>query len=634
MIGTIFTCPACGAALVQAHPEHRLLGCVCGTVSYLQDNALQVTDSRKDPQSPEPWFIKIGTVGQDASGSFEVTGRVLLRNEDTIFNYWTLLFEDGTTGLLSEGYGVYSVLRKIAMPPDLYPAWMSVTEPGAWINPDYDVVKYRLMRRVVFPSIQLEGSCLWGEPGASVTLMEVFQPETETAYEFLDVLGFDDWYFERRSYHVSELHLQQTLPEPLAPLVQCASCDRDLILHSWPYTRSVVCPNCRHLNLRDLVTGSLSKKQPLEGSRSFHLQLQDAVTLDETVFRVTGMARKVEMLLAENIWDEYTLYHPQAGFAYLSVYNDHWTYVKEWPDPPPIEGDPSGGFEYEDRWFEPFNKYHYKVISGAGEHLYNLHLTWPYDCKEYIYPPNTLISETTKTEQVWFYGQSLTTAEINKATGGAKNLREGSGRSYLFRNPVPLNTRRFVLTALVLAVLMVLVHTAITGRQVNRTLGRMELQFDASGNGLQNSVPLELNYPTNLVFEIEAPINNSWIYLEGTLVNSRSGAEVAFSKTLEYYHGTEDGESWSEGSREAEPVLNNLDSGRYFLTIQGQADPGIGAFLTAPTTIRIRQDVPSHWNLIHVLLLFGSVCVVLYLVHRHYEKIRYEGSPYDPYTRE
>jgi hypothetical protein len=467
-----------------------------------------------------------------------------------------------------------------------------------------------------------------------VTLLEVFQPETETAYEFLDFVGFDDWYFERRSYHVSELHLDGTLPESTPPQVPCTSCHQQLTLYTWPYTRSIVCPNCHHLNLRDLRTGTLEKKKPLTELYDFRLQLEDPVRLDDTAFKVVGMARKVEMLLAENIWDEYTLYHPQAGFAYLSVYNDHWTYVKEWPDPPPIEGDPSGGFEYEDRWFEPFNKYHYKVMSGGGEHLYNLLETWPYNCKEYIYPPNTLISETTQTEQVWFYGQSLTTAEINNATGNARALREGSGHSYLFRNPVPLNTRRFMLTAIVLAVLMVLVHFIITGKQDDRILGRMEFTFDRSGNVEQNSEPLKLAYPTNLVFKIRAPLNNSWVYLEGTLVNARSGTGISFSKTLEYYHGYEGGESWSEGSKEAEPVLNDLEAGTYFLTIQGQADTSTHDLQTVPTKIVIRQDVPDHWNLLQVLLLFGGVCTVLYLVHRHYEKIRYEGSPYDPYSRD
>ena len=47
----------------------------------------------------------------------------------------------------------------------------------------------------------------------------------------------------------------------------------------------------------------------------------------------------------------------------------------------------------------------------------------------------------------------------------------------------------------------------------------------------------------------ESPVQNTWVYLEGDLINEETGVVQSFPIDISYYQGVEDGESWTEGGQ-------------------------------------------------------------------------------------
>ncbi|HXU26174.1 MAG TPA: hypothetical protein VN698_03000, partial [Bacteroidia bacterium] len=116
-------------------------------------------------------------------------------------------------------------------------------------------------------------------------------------------------------------------------------------------------------------------------------------------------------------------------------------------------------------------------------------------------------------------------------------------------------------------------------------------------------------YETSLLqINTHSSIDNDWIEADVTLVNEKTGEEKTFVSGLEYYHGYEDGESWSEGGTEKTDYLNNIKPGKYHTEMR--------VFGSDKTTyrdiqIQILQDYPSSWN---YGLLIGVLAVITAIV--------------------
>src|SRR5207245_11615700 len=73
--------------------------------------------------------------------------------------------------------------------------------------------------------------------------------------------------------------------------------------------------------------------------------------------------------------------------------------------------------------------------------------------------------------------------------------------------------------------------------------------------------PFELRARQNIAVTAQANLDNSWVDIEGDLVNEDSGYIQTFLLPLSYYHGTDGGESWTEGARAATTYLSALPDG-------------------------------------------------------------------------
>jgi hypothetical protein len=159
---------------------------------------------------------------------------------------------------------------------------------------------------------------------------------------------------------------------------------------------------------------------------------------------------------------------------------------------------------------------------------------------------------------------------------------------------------------------------------------------DADGGNEKTQViftdPITLNGGRNLRVTGRAlNVDNNWVYVAGDLINEETGLIQQFDLPMEYYHGVEDGESWSEGDQEQATYLPALPEGRYTLRLEAQWENW-----NQPTppqfSVRVEQGVPRVANLLLLLIALSIIPVLFAIRHFSFERRRWADSAFNPYA--
>ena len=142
------------------------------------------------------------------------------------------------------------------------------------------------------------------------------------------------------------------------------------------------------------------------------------------------------------------------------------------------------------------------------------------------------------------------------------------------------------------------------------------------------SKPIVLAYPSTLdiTFTV-ASLTNHWVEVTASLVNEQTGRGYEVTRSIEYYEGVEDGESWSEGSHSASVVLSGLPAGRYHLNLYPSQEAGMG---DTTLLVEMEQHTGSFSNFILVLLLMSALPLWHWMRHSSFETSRWENSDFAP----
>jgi len=108
--------------------------------------------------------------------------------------------------------------------------------------------------------------------------------------------------------------------------------------------------------------------------------------------------------------------------------------------------------------------------------------------------------------------------------------------------------------------------------------------------------------------EIKSDLNNNWMALNIALINEQTAEAFDFGKELSNYSGVDDGEKWSEGSKDTTVTIPEVPPGRYYLRIEPdkekQSDETKTAFAKPiKYAIIVRHDVPAVGMFFLVLFL-------------------------------
>jgi hypothetical protein len=140
--------------------------------------------------------------------------------------------------------------------------------------------------------------------------------------------------------------------------------------------------------------------------------------------------------------------------------------------------------------------------------------------------------------------------------------------------------------------------------------------------------PFELKPRQNIRVSASANIDNTWVDIQGDVINNETNESQGFSVPIEYYHGVDDGESWSEGKTSDNDYLSAMPAGNYILGLDVRWEK-----IQEPMTITVKVEQGAmnsgYLMLAFVLLSILPFCVLIY--HWNFTTKRWKDSDYNPY---
>ncbi|HEX8721731.1 MAG TPA: DUF4178 domain-containing protein [Pyrinomonadaceae bacterium] len=679
-------CPACGAEVVFKTGSSVVVVCdYCNSVVARTDRGVEDLGKVADvAESGSP--LEVGLGGVYLGVAFQLTGRAQLGHPAGGFwDEWYASFADGRWGWLAEAQGRFYLTFQIQVPsPNALPSFDSlqlgqqvwaipaqqppvVAEKGtARMLAAEGEIPYRLTPGETYPYADLSGA-----GGVFGTLDYGEQPPLvfvgrEVGLEDLGLAA------ARRT-------TEREARAVAATQLSCPRCGGPLELRAPDRTERVGCPNCG--SLLDASEGRLRYLKALEKKgQGPSIPLGGTAEFEGRTFTVIGyMVRSVEFEGTRYYWQEYLLYEPAVGFRWLVESDGHWSFVK--PVAPGDVLDEGKAAVHAGRRFRVFQDAWARVEYVEGEFYWRVEAGERARATDYVAAPYMLSKEVSAlamgaasarggappAEEVnWSLGVYTPVKEVERKFPGTKLGRPSTVAP---NQPWPHKKIYAYWGLLMLAAVAVgLVTTVLTPRSVvfeqTYTLEAqptpqpspppapagappadaaeiLERVRDAAEQAAQGETgnektqviftdPVELAAGRNVRVTGRANVDNNWLYVAGDLIDERTGLVQQFDLPLEYYHGVEDGESWSEGDAEKSDYLSALPAGRYTMRLEAQWENWNQP--APPTvTVRVEQGAARGLNLLLVLVALSVLPVLTAIRHFNFERRRWADSAFNPY---
>jgi hypothetical protein len=103
----------------------------------------------------------------------------------------------------------------------------------------------------------------------------------------------------------------------------------------------------------------------------------------------------------------------------------------------------------------------------------------------------------------------------------------------------------------------------------------------------------------NVEVQVRSNVSNSWLYLDGALINEETGGVDEFDLETSYYFGADSDGAWTEGSTDARTYVAAVPAGRYVMRLGPQWEAGR---VPPSFDLRVRSRVPRLYQLVLALL--------------------------------
>lgn len=619
-------CPVCDRIVYREHALSSGKVCDCGSLLFFTNDKPEVSLLPKFQQSAA---LKPGTSLEMSGKKYRVLGGVRITFGHEPFTWWLISQANEKMVLLGEGYGEYSIYTEVEDP--------QFTNPLSLMNFQRQIHSDRLKKNFLADSNSISGSIeLCGEfwiPTAGLLTERITSLEcNSTTGEILELLC--DTSNERKGkwFEVDPKRFSffnfENLAAQISPYkFNCTKCNHPIIVKPIPYAQSCICDNCyagfiyNGKNFDYQVRYQKTKKpEILPGSIG---------ELFGISFEVVGYCVKKDTTEGAE-WREYTLYSAEHGFAFLSEYDGHWIYVREQRTRPVIDVDSNAIFEYADREYDLFNMYGFEIVGGSGAFAGDGLNPFGTRVKEFISPPRMWIFEWDRESVDCFSGDHISRKELETAFNVSLRTSNGVG---MIQPSGELNSSEILRLGLfVLGVIsLVGILLMFTHKEVNVFSERIDLS-DTVKNYKLPTQRISLDKSTsNLAIKIDAPVSNSWVQADISLVNAVTGKEYELEQPVEYYYGVEGGESWSEGDRTETGYINSIPSGNYYLNISLSHPQSAYPSVTS-LNIDVTNDTWQGRNFLFILLAVAIYPAIRLISTNNTEKMRWYNSPYSTYN--
>ncbi|SEJ84912.1 protein of unknown function [Dyadobacter sp. SG02] len=614
-------CPSCGKP-VYFQGSNNLAGCGCGKVWYRSGDDL--TEVKMEPLSGTSDVIQPGTTGNWKDIAFTVTGRLRVLFEDQAYNYWTLDCNDGFTRHLAEGYGMYTICETLPFKDATIARKFRSNAQGLNLPDDREfLVTARNESRVV----EIEGNVF--APTLPDRLNSI---EASSNTERVELVAYSEEValaFACHDIAPEMLFLSNTREVALdGKVFNCRNCHAENRVLTYPYGQSWVCGQCetRH----SYLSGECATRGAQQTYyQHFSFDIGERITLDGGDYQVVGLAQKYDTDSRTDYWHEYTLYSKLHGFMFLTESAGHWTYLKETRHAPKPTEARLHRIEFDNQHFRRYSKYHYRILYALGEFpgdVFSKHEEM--ESMDYIAPPEIMsIERDHKKRATWFRGKYVPRAVI--AAQSFKSLPERQGVAPAQPPWIKVDTGTIARSGVIAWVLAVLVQLLTGSMHSDRLVLDSNYYFaDSLNTQLFLSEKFELEKTSSgLELNFRSPVENSWLELNATLVNTIDGSEYSAENGVEFYSGYEDGSHWTEGSQENSIQFTKIPAGTYVLQMTATRDSNMYGQARV-FTAKLFYDPVTYRNMWIVILLILVWPLVMGIARYYTEGTRWGNSEF------
>jgi len=209
--------------------------------------------------------------------------------------------------------------------------------------------------------------------------------------------------------------------------------------------------------------------------------------------------------------------------------------------------------------------------------------------RDFIAPPFLLSQEVTAKESVWSAGEYIEPADIWTAFALPGEPPAKIGVGPVQPNPwtaeLPAVWRSFWFAAAACLGAYVFFVIISSGSKV------YEGSFSVAAADAERSRVGDIfevkGRTSNLEVLLDTNLDGHWAYVSMALIDADTDQALDFGRELSYYHGYEDGESWSEGGRYETFYVPSVPAGRYYLRVEPETDAG-----QLSLRVAVKRDVP------------------------------------------
>ncbi len=402
--------------------------------------------------------------------------------------------------------------------------------------------------------------------------------------------------------------------------VSCTSCAAPLELKGGHNVRSLVCGYCGAVMDAHEGYQAVAKFQRIE--RPFTpFMIGRTGIIQEVRFTVIGLIG-YEMVEDGELysWVSSQLFSATHGYAWITYNDGHVVFsrrVRELPEPAQVKHfKRKRRITFRSDEYRLFEQYTARVAFAEGE------LTWiarqgdNVSVTEAINPPHLFEYEQSGDELEFGLGQYLSHEDVAQAFDLKESLPRASG----IHPCQPFTPSQFVKSLSKVGQIFCCVSAAafvvwaIVG--AGQTMASKRISDPLQGN---TQLAFTVNDPDQLVeVAIEAPLDNSWIFVEGR-VEDGDEPILAIGRELGYYYGSEGGESWTEGSKTASVAFKVPAAGNYALELEAESEDSRIRWLD----VEVRQGVMPLRYLIALLLIAAASALSLPITKFGFEKRRW-----------
>lgn len=610
------SCPSCGAVHVPRNPGVLVIVCDrCDTTLYREGDVLRA--GRQAVLAEPPSRVAVGRDGRVGDVSFAIVGRMRFSWGGGAWDEWYVEANDGRGLWLVEDERRYSVEEALdALPPGAH-AGLKVGDTLEFEGSTYEVVEtghalceggQGQLPRPVFPGENFAFVDLHQHDGDGRLLLE-FDPDG-TGRAFLGA--------QVDASAVSIVGAEAPPPPSAteADALKCPNCGSAVNLPKQGEPAvTVACSACDAVLDLDAAQLRLAGFRPQ--TPKFELEVGDRGQVLGKTWEVVGRIQYVDEEGYKT--HEFLCWSEQDGYLWLEQDDRHWVAMRPATKGPTLSqirkfskgAAVSGGWRISGVGFARVG-----YVDGA--------LPW----RAAIGEGNKYV-DLAKGRQV--YSLDVGESEVERFEGNwvpGKELLKSFKRLDRWRAPVEAHAAApnpwvpwwpVAGVALLLAFFnLVFVSMSIgTGREI----AQVRVPGTSDGKSEHESQPFRYDGGGVLGIRVDAPVDNAWHYAEVELVSEESDEPVALTGVeVEYYHGYEGGESWSEGSTHNTHYFKGPAAGTYRMVVTTEGDQNVASVVKLTAGNRL-----ARYNLC-LLSMFGILGVIPFVLIRGFETARWKDD--------